>query len=619
MFVCLRSTVLGDRTRLAVCVTLHDEEGAALRRTLHALSVSIARVGVPVEEIAICVVVDGRAAMSASALHLLDRLGVVDPGAFDAPDVEAPSAAAAAAPVCVHVFENPVVRMADRVVGGEDLPMMVVVKEQPSGVAASHRWFFDGLCRRVEPDWCVLLSAGTAPAPDALQQLISEMEVFDDVGGCCGELRVRGAGSCGSAVRRVQAWSRKLAHVLTLPSDAALGIGLSDSMMSAAFAAYRYRALAGRPLEAYYRWCSRVADDGGAVVDAAPRYAAAGERVLAFEVVAHEDCRWRLSYVPSAAAATGAPASVGALLEERRASSAGSRAALAYAMCAWPRLMTYAAHAASRKFALVLSLSALLVATALEAVAPASAFVAVRAAVSVGLPMILPAGSDAADAAPVALACYASLLLLQLGYASTAPATRTPRLYAALAALHFLAMAGVVAAGAAHGAGQLDAALAAPTDFLRWFAAAAAAASPLLAALCMCDARWLLASAPHALAFLPTLAVVAPLHSFARAGAGAGAGAEGRGAHGVGAWVAVNLALVFAATLLPGFGGRALHALAYGYGGLFSFRLVVAMAHRVHSCFARCCCAPRKPLPVDGADGTAMVHSSSVAQKPYRP
>lgn len=52
----------------------------------------------------------------------------------------------------MHVFENPHTSVLPHTPLKHTVPIMFTVKEKNAGKLSSHRWFFDALCRSVEPE-----------------------------------------------------------------------------------------------------------------------------------------------------------------------------------------------------------------------------------------------------------------------------------------------------------------------------------------------------------------------------------------------------------------------------------------------------------------------------------
>ena len=64
------------------------------------------------------------------------------------------------------------------------------VKHRNDGKINSHRWFFQGICKYLKPELCLMLDIGTRPEEYALLKLYAHMQADPNCGGCCGEIEV---------------------------------------------------------------------------------------------------------------------------------------------------------------------------------------------------------------------------------------------------------------------------------------------------------------------------------------------------------------------------------------------------------------------------------------------
>lgn len=84
--------VFGDRIKLAICVTIFNEEEEELLRTLEGIAHNMPTLAVEQDEVIICIVADGRVNLSKSAIAMGERLGILN-----ADDLEAAEETARAA------------------------------------------------------------------------------------------------------------------------------------------------------------------------------------------------------------------------------------------------------------------------------------------------------------------------------------------------------------------------------------------------------------------------------------------------------------------------------------------------------------------------------------------
>jgi chitin synthase len=186
----LRPAKAGRRTRLAISITLYNEEGDELARTLEGIAANLPGLakahGVHWSEVLVVACIDGRERMSASMLdYVTHGLRLYDAGIL--------TLAHRGRPVTMHVFERTVElpRHAAQREYHFPLQLVLAVKERNGGKLNSHLWFFTGFCRQLDPLFCALLDVGTVPWPDAMGELVGELGARPDVAGACGEIRVR--------------------------------------------------------------------------------------------------------------------------------------------------------------------------------------------------------------------------------------------------------------------------------------------------------------------------------------------------------------------------------------------------------------------------------------------
>jgi chitin synthase len=126
-----------------------------------------------------------------------------------------------------------------------------------------------------------------------------------------------------------QNFEYKMSNILDKPLESSFGY---VSVLPGAFSAYRYRAIQGRPLEQYFHGDHSLADRLGAKgihgMDIFTKNMfLAEDRILCFELVAKEGCKWTLTYVKPSKAETDVPETAPELIGQRRRWLNGSFAA----------------------------------------------------------------------------------------------------------------------------------------------------------------------------------------------------------------------------------------------------------------------------------------------------
>jgi chitin synthase len=64
------------------------------------------------------------------------------------------------------------------------------VKQRNDGKINSHKWFFQGICKYLKPEFTLMLDIGTRPGDYAIAKLFKYMLFHKNCGGCCGEIEV---------------------------------------------------------------------------------------------------------------------------------------------------------------------------------------------------------------------------------------------------------------------------------------------------------------------------------------------------------------------------------------------------------------------------------------------
>jgi len=73
---------------------------------------------------------------------------------------------------------------------GRRINFMFAIKHRNDGKINSHKWFFQGVCKYLKPQFCLMLDIGTKPDKYALVKLYNYMKANPQNGGCCGEIEV---------------------------------------------------------------------------------------------------------------------------------------------------------------------------------------------------------------------------------------------------------------------------------------------------------------------------------------------------------------------------------------------------------------------------------------------
>jgi len=73
---------------------------------------------------------------------------------------------------------------------GRRINFIFAIKHKNDGKINSHKWFFQGICKYLKPEFTLMLDIGTRPDDYAITKLYKYMVQNENCGGCCGEIEV---------------------------------------------------------------------------------------------------------------------------------------------------------------------------------------------------------------------------------------------------------------------------------------------------------------------------------------------------------------------------------------------------------------------------------------------
>ncbi|KAI9334396.1 chitin synthase-domain-containing protein [Obelidium mucronatum] len=369
-FYSLRQIQKQRRTKIAVVCTMYNEDDQLLSKTLAAVQGNIAHLcsrrgregwdwdANSWKDVVVVIVADGVGACNPLSLDVLSAMGCYLDGA--------PRREINGRNVNAHLFEfTTQVRIDERLepsfTDSNDkrnkvVPMQTVflLKEKNAKKINSHRWFFNGLCKVLDPEVCVLLDVGTKPAKKSFYHFYRAFERNANVAGTSGEINPE-LGPCWknlvNPLVAVQNFEYKMSNILDKPLESMLGY---ISVLPGAFSAYRYKALLGAPLDKYFKGEALHShqSEGKPNVLESNMYLAE-DRILAFELVMKKENRYVLKHVKSATAETDVPSELYDLVKQRRRWLNGSIFASVYSVANFWRLFG-TRHSIFRKFLLLL-------------------------------------------------------------------------------------------------------------------------------------------------------------------------------------------------------------------------------------------------------------------------
>lgn len=309
-------------TEMLIGITMYNEDEICFTRTMHGVMRNISHLCSRSKsrtwgkdgwkKIVICIMADGRTKVHPRTLNALAALGVYQEGiaknVVNQKQVKA------------HVYEYTTQVSLDsdlKFKGAEKgiTPCQVILclKEHNEKKLNSHRWFFNGIGRALQPNICVLLDVGTKPAPTALYHLWKAFDQDSNVAGAAGEIKAgKGKGWLGllNPLVASQNFEYKMSNILDKPLESVFGY---ITVLPGALSAYRYYALlndaeGNGPLNQYFK--GETLHGKNADVFTANMYLAE-DRILCWELVAKRNERWVLRFVKSAVGETDVPGEFG--------------------------------------------------------------------------------------------------------------------------------------------------------------------------------------------------------------------------------------------------------------------------------------------------------------------
>ena len=136
---------------------------------------------------------------------------------------------------------------------------MFAVKQRHDGKINSHKWFFQGICKYLKPEFTLMLDIGTRPGDYAIAKLFKYMLFHKNCGGCCGEIEVamdtidQQKGSLLNTsyfVRAAQFFEYKLSHTPDKCCESSFGF---ISCLPGAYCLFRWAAIQGGPMDEFFK------------------------------------------------------------------------------------------------------------------------------------------------------------------------------------------------------------------------------------------------------------------------------------------------------------------------------------------------------------------------------
>jgi chitin synthase len=327
-------------TEIFVVITMYNEDDILFGKTMTAVMKNIAflcsrhrsRVwgSEGWKKIVVCIVSDGREKIHPRVLQSLGIMCVYQEGVAKS-EVNGKK-------VTAHLYEYTTQISIDddmKIRGAEEglVPVQILfcLKEKNKKKLNSHRWFFNAFCPIIRPNICILLDVGTKPSQQSFYYLWKAFNLNINLGGACGEI-VADLGPRNFSINPLvaaQNFEYKVSNILDKSLESSFGY---ISVLPGAFSAYRYDAVRGKPLRKYFE--GELIHEVNNDIFKANMYLAE-DRILCFELIAKENCKYILKYIKAAQATTDVPSSVPEFISQRRRWLNGSFFASIYALVHW--------------------------------------------------------------------------------------------------------------------------------------------------------------------------------------------------------------------------------------------------------------------------------------------
>lgn len=352
----LKVQEMGRKAELLIALTMYNEDEnlflrsmtSVLKNIRHFCSRSHSSVWGKEswKRIVVCVISDGRNKINHRVLGVLGVMGVYQDGIMK-DHVNERSVTAHLFEFTSQIYINEAFEIKNSERGYVPTQIIFCLKEKNAKKINSHRWLFQAFAPLLSTNICVLIDVGTQPGDTSLYHL---WKAFKDpnVAGACGEI-VADAGRYKLGLLNplicAQNFEYKTSNILDKALESICGY---ISVLPGAFSAYRYSALVGRPLKAYF--LGETMENEVSLLTANTYLAE--DRILCLELIAKKGSSWLLKYVRLARAKTDVPSTIPELISQRRRWLNGSFCAGVHASLSFYRVIFVSGHGIIRKLIL---------------------------------------------------------------------------------------------------------------------------------------------------------------------------------------------------------------------------------------------------------------------------
>ena len=200
----------------------------------------------------------------------------------------------------------------DETLKGRRINFIFAIKQRNDGKINSHKWFFQGICKYLKPEFTLMLDIGTRADDYAIAKLYKYMRNNASCGGCCGEIEVDFSThknyDVSYMIKAAQFYEYKLSHSPDKCCESFFGY---NSVLPGAYSLFRWKAIQGGPMDKFFKL---VNSDIDPTCPEANEYLAE-DRVMCLQIYIKENSGYYLTYIPDAKAFTDAPENLTILIK----------------------------------------------------------------------------------------------------------------------------------------------------------------------------------------------------------------------------------------------------------------------------------------------------------------
>lgn len=189
------------------------------------------------------------------------------------------------------------------------LNLIFCIKHASKRKLNTHRWFFKGFCKLINPKFTMMIDVGTVLENKGMFSLYEAMKKDDRLAGCCGEIVPKTLNQCNFYVN-AQITEYKFLHIMDRALESVIGY---VSVIPGTIIAFRMSCLSGEKIDRYFY--SNFENDLS--LSDANLHLAEG-RLLCFDIMCESGKSNILRYVKDSKARVDIPETLDELMAQRR-------------------------------------------------------------------------------------------------------------------------------------------------------------------------------------------------------------------------------------------------------------------------------------------------------------